>query len=231
MQKQMLTLFNSDKIKDRVSEGQLFLFNATHHERARSTAIRGIQPYLHTGPVEFGDGLYLGRHLLSILQYSLECYHEAPALLIYACTKEQLLENFGGPEPGETEPTHVLDFYESGEQSWQQCIKYNRSDRSPDVQIESHLRKQLVSNKLDIIRGPWSEGTLRRNGEYKGFRSDPMPNYNADRLAVATYTPDGLADNNEQILINYHKLKIRERMDSFLLLAVFWPPQPPPTTR
>lgn len=231
MQKLVLRLIDSEEIKVCLTEGQLFLFNATDHERAMETLIDGIKPYKQLGPVEFGDGFYLGRHLLSILQHSLEWYRHSPALLVYACSKEQLCEPLVGPKPGETEPVHVLDFYESGEQSWQQCIKYLGSNRSSYVEIDSDLKKRLNSNSLDIIRGPWSEGPLKMNGGFEGYRPDPLANYDADRRAAATYISVGFTDNNEQILINYHKPNIRERMDSFLLLAVFWPPAPAPDTR
>jgi hypothetical protein len=80
---------------------------------------------------------------------------------------------------------------------------------------------------IDFIRGPWNEG-LKRDGNYRGFRADPsqQPDYPADRLEVAAYHPAGFTDNNEQIAINSGLSKPTKRMDSFLVLVVFWEPNP-----
>lgn len=221
----ILQLLNSDKIRERVQEGQHFLFNGTDHERALTCVTKGIQQFDHSGACDFGGGFYVGRDLLSIVKHAASEYSEAPALLVYACTNDELLsEPFVGPQPGERLPTHVLDLYAKGEQWWQQCVKFYRN-KCDFGGMDSELEKLLKSRELDFIRGPWNEGR-KRDRSYYGFRADPsqQPDYPVDRLAVADYHPAGFTNNNEQIAINSAISKPSNRMDSFLVLAVFWEP-------
>ena len=228
MKDEVLRLLNADEVKARVAEGQHFLFHGTNHERANTCAKRGIKPFGHSAPCDFGENcFYVGRHLLSIVEHAANEHKEAPALLVYACTNEELLEEpfADAHAAGGTRPTHVLDFYEKGEPAWQQCVKYWRNGCQDEYLHERELQRLLAANdSLDFIRGPWQEGP--RDGKYQGFRPDPskQPDYPRDDcLAVAKYI-NGPTDNNEQIAINTGLSKPTQRMDSFLILAVFWQP-------